>query len=211
MSSPQKAWDRAEAISAERLMTVTAIATGAGYIARFTSDQGLRCFGQSLIQHGDKSVGILILPDGTIPQEREARAILHPQLAEREEVIATVQLAYQCSAADDLHDQGQMIHADLTRLLDADSTTGVECVAVTVQHLAPEAETYGNVEPSNVTSIQAENIGDTLAEHYGEIQDKGAQLRAALCDLRHFADAHGLDYARWDKSAVMYHSAEADQ
>lgn len=205
----QNAQKRAEAISTERLLTVTELQSGAGYIARFTTDEGLRGFGQSLIQHGDNSVGILILPDGTIPQEREARLVLHPHLAEREEIIATVQLAYDCSATDKLDEQGRMIHSDLCRLLDADSTTGVSCVALSIAHLSPETETYGNIEPSNVPNIQAERMGDTLSDHYGDIDSVGEQLRAALCDLRHFADANGLDFPRWDRSAAKHYGAEA--
>ncbi|WP_341369171.1 hypothetical protein [Yoonia sp. BS5-3] len=211
MSNPQKAWESAEGISAERLMAVTALETGAGYVARFTTDEGLRGFGQSLIQHQNGTFGILIMPDGRIPQEREARAILMPHLAEREEVIATVQLAFECSAAASLHDQGRQIHDNITRLLGEDMHTDVACVTVSIAHLSPEAETYGNVEPSNVPSIQAERMGETLAEHYGDIESAGEQLRAALCDLRHFADANGLDFSRWDQSAAKHYGAEADQ
>jgi len=129
----------------------------------------------------------------------------------KEEVIATAQLAYQCPADAALSAQQDMIHDDLCRLLDADSTTGVACVTVTVAHVAPEAETYGNVEPSNVPSIQSDKMGETLSLHYEDLESEGEQLRAALCDLRHFADAHGLDFAKWDKSAHQIYRAERDQ
>ena len=64
----------------------------------------------------------------------------------QEEITVTAQLVYSCSADDSLTAQGENIHTDLLRLLDADSTTGVECCGVTVQHLSPEALTYGNAE-----------------------------------------------------------------
>lgn len=207
----QAAWERAEAISAERLIDVIQLDSGAGYVARFTTDQGLRCFGQSLIQHGNRSVGILILPDGTIPREREARLILQPHLAKQEEITVTVKLTFSCPIEASQSEQSDMIHTDLTRLLDYDSTSGAECSGFIIKHVAPEAETYGNVEPSNVPAIQAERIGDGLAAIYTDTDNKGEQLRAALCDLRHFADANGLDFSLWDKSAVTHYNAEADQ
>lgn len=201
----------AEKISKDRLIEVTPLGQGGGYVARFQTDQGLRCYGQTLINHGDQSFGILILEDGTIPREREARTILHPHLAEREEVIATVQLAFDCPRSAKLSDQAHMINNDLLRLLDEDSTTGVSCVTISIAHLSPEAETYGNVEPSNVATIQADGMAETLAARYPDVDAVGEQLRAALCDLRHFADANGLDFSRWDKSAVQHYQAEADQ
>lgn len=201
----------AEKISKERLLTVTALGQGGGYIARFSTDQGLRGFGQSLINHNDQSFGLLILEDGSVPQVREARTVLQPQLAEREEVIATVQLAFDCPREPKLSDQAHMINADLLRLLDEDSTTGAVCVTISIRHLSPEAETYGNVEPSNVAAIQADAMGEALTARYPDIELNGEKLRAALCDLRHFAKAHRLDFSRWDKSAVQHYQAEADQ
>ncbi len=201
----------AEKISTDRLINVTALGQGGGYIARFQTDQGLRGFGQVLITHGDNSFGLLILDDGSIPREREARTVLQPHLAEREEVVATVQLAFDCPRGPKLSDQAHMINTDLLRLLDEDSTTDLSCVTISIQHLSPEAETYGNVEPSNVAAIQADAMGEALAARYPDIELNGEKLRAALCDLRHFADAHGLDFSRWDKSALQHYQAEADQ
>ena len=68
---------RALGISKERFINITQLANGVGaFVARFSSDKGLRCFAQSLIQHNGGSVGIVIKSDGTIPREAEARALL---------------------------------------------------------------------------------------------------------------------------------------
>lgn len=70
------------------------------------------------------------------------------------------------------------------------------------------AENYGALDPSNVPSIQADRMAATLARHYDDLGGEGAQLRAVLCDLRHFADAHDLDFSLWDKSAHQLYRAE---
>ena len=51
----EKATIRANKISAERLIDVVELADQAGFIARFTSDKGLRVFGQTLISYDDSS------------------------------------------------------------------------------------------------------------------------------------------------------------
>ena len=129
----------------------------------------------------------------------------------REEVTATIQAVFSCPADAALTEQGSMIHADLCRLLDADSTTGVECVTVTVAHLAPEAETYGNTEARQTAERQSDRMGDALFELYDECEgDAQSLLQNALSDLRHFADQHGLAFGMADKSAFQTYRAEKD-
>lgn len=211
MSAEKTAWEKAESISAHRLMTVTALETGAGFMARFASDEGLRCYGQTLVNHGDGTFSLLIKPNGSIPSEPEARDILMPEVPFREEITVTVQAIYDCSAADSQSAQAQAIHTDLLRLLDADSTTGVACCGVTVQHLAPEAETYGNVEARQTAERLSDRMGDALFALYDECEgDALSLLKNALSDLRHFADQHGLSFDLADKSGFKIYRAEKD-
>ncbi len=209
MSAAEKAvWARAEAINPHRLMTVTAHEDGRAFIARFTTDEGLRGFGQSLIKWPDGSFGILILPDGTIPQEAAARRILAPETCMDEEIVVTAKLIYSCPAELALTEQSDMIHADLCRLLDADETVGVSCCGMTIAHVSAEAETYGNIESDNVPLIQAARMADALDGLFPDAECDGERLRNALCDLRHFAKIRGLDFALWDQTAEQYHAAE---
>ncbi len=76
----ENAKTRANEISAERLIDVVELADNLGFIARFTSDKGLRVFGQTLISHDDSSFGLVILNDGTVAREAEAQRILMPQM-----------------------------------------------------------------------------------------------------------------------------------
>ena len=209
MSAAAKAaWARAEAINPNRLMTVTERPDGRAFIARFTTDEGLRGFGQNLIEWPDGSFGILILPDGTIPTETVARRILAPETCMDEEIVVTAQLIYSCPAELALSEQSDMIHADLCRLLDADETIGVSCSGLTIAHASAEAETYGNFESDNVPLIQSDRMADALDGLFPDAGCDGERLRNALCDLRHFARARGLDFALWDRTAAQDHAAE---
>lgn len=127
----------------------------------------------------------------------------------REEITITAQMVYDCPAEDSRQDQGQAIHSDLLRLLDADSTTGVSCCGVTIQHLSPEALTYGNAEARQL----AERQSDRIIEALGALYDTDAApdlLIYALCDLRHLADQCGLSFDQHDKNAFQYYRAEKD-
>jgi len=129
----------------------------------------------------------------------------------QEEVTATIQAVFRRPADAALTEQGSMIHADLCRLLDADSTTGVECITVTIAHLAPEAETYGNTEARHTAERQSDGMGDALSNLYDECEgDAQSLLQNALSDLRHFADQHGLAFGLADKSAFQIYRAEKD-
>ena len=202
------AWARAEAINPHRLMTVTERADGRVFIARFTTDEGLRGFRQTLLSWPDGSFGVLILADGTIPTDTVARRMIAPATVGDEEIVVTAQLTYSCPAEARLSEQSDNIHADLCRLLEADETTGVSCTAVTIAHLSAEAETYGNVFSDNVPLIQADRMEEALKTLFPDAGCDGERLRNALCDLRHFARARGLDFALWDRTAAQYHAAE---
>ncbi len=127
----------------------------------------------------------------------------------REEITITAQMVYDCPAKDSRQDQGQAIHNDLLRLLDADSTTGVACCGVTIQHLSPEALTYGNAEARQLAERQSDRIISALAELYG-VDSVPDLLTYALCDLRHLADQSTLSFDRHDKNAFQYYRAEKD-
>lgn len=126
----------------------------------------------------------------------------------QEEITVTAQLVYSCSADDSLTAQGESIHDDLLRLLDADSTTGVECCGVTIQHLSPEALTYGNAEARQGAIRQSDRIKVALQDLYIDTEEARELLIYALCDLRHFADQHGLAFGRHDKDAHQYYREE---
>lgn len=204
----KQAWARAETISATRLMTVTEIAGGEAFVARFAGDKELRGFGQNLINYGDGTFGLLILGDGSIPLEPEAQRVLMPDFPQQEEITATVQMIYSCSASASLHSQGYSIHQDLTRLLTHDRGAEAGCTGFTIQRLAPEAETYGNIEPSNVPAIQSDRMRFALSGLYIDADTAAEQLRSALCDLRHFADANDLNFDIWNSIAADHYSAE---
>lgn len=128
----------------------------------------------------------------------------------REEITVTAQLIYDCPLDAALTEQSDMIEDDLKRLLDADSTTGVACCGVTIAHVAPEAETYGNTEARQLAERQSDRIKDALAAVYTDTEDARSLLIYALCDLRHFADQHGLAFGRHDKSAHQLYRTEHD-
>ena len=100
------------------------------------------------------------------------------------------------------------IHDDMSRLLDPDSTTNVECCGFKFQHLSTEALTYGNAEARKETCRKSNRIKAALYFLYMDTQTKQEQLTHALCDLRHFADQQGLDFGLHDKDAHQYYSKE---
>ena len=126
----------------------------------------------------------------------------------REEVTATVQLIYDCPAEASLSAQSDMIHDDIVRLLDADSTTVVQLSGLTIQHVQSEAMTYGNAEPRPDTHWQCEQMKDLLARAYPDAESYGDALMFVLCDLRHLADQEDLAFGLWDKSAYRIYVAE---
>ena len=62
------------------LTHVETLPQGRGFVAHFTSDKGLRCYGQMSLVKGNNSYGLVIAPDGRIPRDAEARNILMPHL-----------------------------------------------------------------------------------------------------------------------------------
>lgn len=127
----------------------------------------------------------------------------------QEEVIVTAQLTYSCDAENAKAAQSDKIHTDMIRLLDEDSTTGVACVGLTIQHVSTEAMTYGNAEARKLAERQSGRIFEALCALYGE--DNPADLLTyALSDLRHFADQHSFSHARYDRDAFQIYRAERD-
>ncbi|MCT4557240.1 MAG: hypothetical protein N4A61_04180, partial [Pelagimonas sp.] len=127
----------------------------------------------------------------------------------REEITITAQMIYDCPAEASLQEQGRAIHDDLVRLLDADSTTGVACSGVSIQHLSPEALTYGNAQARQLAERQSDRIIEALSSLY-DTDAASDLLIYALCDLRHLADQSNLLFDRHDKNAFQYYRAEKD-
>lgn len=126
----------------------------------------------------------------------------------QEEITATVQLIYSCPAEQSLTAQSAMIQDDIARLMDSDRTTGVALARLTIQHVQPEAMTYGNTEPRDACDRQADRAQALLEDAYPDAATVGEALSYALCDLRHLADAHNLAFGLWDKSGHRYYLAE---
>lgn len=82
----------------------------------------------------------------------------------KEEITVTIQAVYQCPAEASLTAQTDMIHHDLIRLLDTDSTTDVAMCGVTIQHAQSEAMSYGNTPPRNIPAHQTDQM-DKLHRH----------------------------------------------
>lgn len=70
-----------------------------------------------------------------------AKGVLAPD-PERETVAVTAQFFYDCPTSEGVEGQKDMVHGDLMRLLDADSTTRVACSAVSVQSLSSDKAEY---------------------------------------------------------------------
>jgi len=126
----------------------------------------------------------------------------------REEVIATVQLIYDCPAEASLSAQSDLIHNDVARLLDADSGNPVKLQGLTVQHVQSEAMTYGNPQARPDTEWQSEQMKELLARAYPDAESFGDALTFVLCDLRHLADQENLAFGLWDKSAYRIYAEE---
>ena len=126
----------------------------------------------------------------------------------REEVIASVQLIYDRPAEASLSAQSDMIHEDIVRLLDADSTTVVQLRGLTIQHVQSEAITHGNTEPSSETRWHCDQMKELLEQAYPDAESPGDALMFVLCDLRHLADQEDLAFGLWDKSAYRIYVGE---
>ena len=127
----------------------------------------------------------------------------------QEEITATLQLIYSCPAEKSLSAQSDLIHDDVARLLDADSTTDVALQGLTIQHVKSEAMTYGNVEQRSDTRWQCDQMNELLARAYPDAECTADALMFALCDLRHLADQENLAFGLWDKSAYRIYAAES--
>jgi hypothetical protein len=72
-----KARDIDRQLSKPHLLRMEPLAEGLGLVAYFSSDRGLRSYGQaSLIQGRYHGYGLVIKPDGEIPRDAEASTIL---------------------------------------------------------------------------------------------------------------------------------------
>ena len=127
-----------------------------------------------------------------------------------EEITATVQLIYSCPAAQSLSAQTDLIHTDITRLMDAHGSAGVQLVGLTVQHAQSEVMTYGEPEPRAAQQGAHEEMKELLARAYPDAESYGDALMFALCDLRHLADQQNLAFGLWDKNAYRIYRVELE-
>jgi hypothetical protein len=76
---PKVVVETARSINSETFVEVEPLHSQNGYIARYLTEQNLKCYGQSLINcgiDGRMLKGIVIKADGSVPREAEARQIL---------------------------------------------------------------------------------------------------------------------------------------
>lgn len=84
---------------------------------------------------------------------REAGAASQTDTAAPENVAVTAQFLYNCPREDDIQTHSDMIHDDLCRLLDADSTTGVACQAVTIQRVVSDTAIYARARKHVICAV----------------------------------------------------------
>ena len=125
----------------------------------------------------------------------------------REEVTITAQLIFDCDAERSKADQTHDCKSDIGRLMASDSKTGVSLTGFTILNTSSEAETYGTEAVSN-TSHQADRAEYAMQTIYTETDDAAELLRYMLCDLRHFADKNGLNFAATDTKGYKLYAEE---
>ena len=125
-----------------------------------------------------------------------------------EEIKATIQAIYQCPAEVSLTAQSDMIHDDLTRLIDQNGTRNVAMCGVTIQHVQSEAMSYGNTTPRDIPAHQIDQTDRLLRDVYPDAGSIGEALSWILCDLRHLADQENIAFGLWDKSGYRIYAAE---
>ena len=176
------------------------------YIAKFVSPntlnddvyQVVHCVDQDRILYG-----VFLKPNGEIGSKADAKQLVPDQM--REEVRIVARFIHDCPARSTKEQQIDAVQEDLNRLLDADSTTGVECIEGLVTQHTSEAQTYGNEEPEPVSKRLL--LG--LHEVYGDPDEEVAALISnALTDLRLLCDEHGLEFHTIDQSAFQHYLAE---
>jgi len=178
------------------------------YMAKFISPTALNDDIYQVVhcaEHKRSLYGIFLKPNGDLALRSEAKNFV-PELM-REEVQIVAKLTFDCPARLSKEQQIDAVQSDLNRLLDADSTTGVECISALVTQHRSEAEIY---HPRDSTpDNQAHRILEGLIGVYEDEEPEPLGLLTnALCDLRHLCDNHGLAFNEADKSAHQLYLAE---
>ncbi len=62
--------------------------------------------------------------------------------------------------------------------------------------------------PISVAERQSDRIKEAISDVYVDAETTAMLLSYALCDLRHFADRHRLNFATWDEAATESYAAE---
>lgn len=140
--------------------------------------QGMR---DKALRHGHTEAECLFVEQNA--QLYIAKGILELESV-RENVAVTAQFFYDCPADVSFDEQSDLIHNDLVRLLDADSTTGVACCGATVQSingqtkLSEKSRTHMVCAMCGSTNVRA----DAYAEWYA---DAGQWVLHSTYDEKH--------------------------
>ncbi len=205
---PEAIIEIASAMDQDNYHSVSKLADHAVFIAKFLSLREFRGDNYQVIHCADSDgllYGVFIKPDGTLATSIEAQTYVPCSM--REEVRIVASFTYDCPARLNKEHQIEAVQEDINRLLDADSTIGVECVSALVKQHTSEAQIY---HPRDGTpDNQAHRILEGLTSVY---EDADAQVLAlvsyALTDLRHLCDKHDLAFHEIDQDAYKMYSAE---
>jgi len=119
--------------------------------------------------------GVVFNEDGAIVTRQE-KAIAEADYNMREQVQIVATFDYDCPARLNKQAQIDAVTNDFNRLLDADSTTDVECISVSVVKHKSEAELYSNIRaievtlPSEIPEIVTENAQALNPETFVDIE-----------------------------------------
>lgn len=102
----------------------------------------------------------------------------------RENVAVTAQFFYDCPASVSRDEQSELVHNDLIRLLDADSTTGVACCGATVQSISGDTQFTQKSRTHMVCAMCGST--DVRADAYAEWDaDAGQWVLHSTYDEKH--------------------------
>ena len=140
--------------------------------------QGMR---DKAIRHGHTELECLFVEQNT--QLYIAKGISNHE-DDRENVAVTAQFFYNCPSNESIEGQKDMVHHDLLRLLDADSTTGVACSCVSVQSLSSDKAQYQRARTHMICATCGST--DVRADAYAEWDtDAGQWVLHSTYDEKH--------------------------
>lgn len=125
----------------------------------------------------------------------------------REEITVTAKLVFDCDATRSREQQSDDCKEDIFRLLDADSQSKAVFLGCNITRFQSESETYKTDETS-AQRFQIDRMNELLKAAFDNTEDPAELLAYALCDLRHFADAHSLNFATADRKGYSIYAEE---